>query len=121
MKRDGPISSPLSEVPSPQSGSVPRKFGTFFFNQWGNGGRGLLRELRRGKTDTDRDRDRTGDNGSHREPEKERERETLGGGVGSGWANGKEQGDNSMQQTLTKHLLGGEEQGARRPLRVSEI
>lgn len=29
-KRNGPISSPLSEVPSPQSGSVPRKFGTFF-------------------------------------------------------------------------------------------
>lgn len=62
---------------------------------------------------------------SHREPEKEkekeRERETLEEDVGSWRANGKERGDNSMQQTLIKHLLGAEEQGARRPLRVSEI
>lgn len=58
---------------------------------------------------------------SHREPEKEREWEGLGGGFGSWRANGKELGDNSMQQTLIKHLLSAEEQGARRPLRVSEI
>lgn len=46
----------------------------------------------------------------------------LGGvGVGGWRANRKEQGNNSMQQTLTKHLLGAEEQGAGRPLRVSQI
>lgn len=44
----------------------------------------------------------------------------LGEGIGSCRANGKEQGDNSMQQTLIKHLLGAEEQGPWRPLRVSE-
>jgi hypothetical protein len=31
-------------------------------------------------------------------------------------ADEKEEGDNSMQQTLIKHLLGAEEQGARKPL-----
>lgn len=66
-KRDGPISSPLSEVPSPQSGSVPRKFGTFFFfNQGGGGRRKELRGVRR-REKTDKDRDRTGNNGSHKE------------------------------------------------------
>lgn len=45
----------------------------------------------------------------------EKERETLRGRV-EGWrANGKEQGDDdSMQQTLIKHLMGAEEQGARK-------
>ena len=49
-------------------------------------------------------------------------RKMLGGmGVGGWRANREEQGNNSMQQTLTKHLLGAEEQGAGRPLRVSQI
>lgn len=123
-KRNGPVSSPLSEVPSPQSGSVPRKFGTFFFlfffkslGKWGRD----LRELRRGKTDTDKDRDRTGDIGSltegeevesHREPEREGNTART---VGSWRASGKEQGDNSMQQTLisTKWVLKSRVRGGR--------
>lgn len=83
----------------------------------------------REKTDTDKDRDRTGNNGRHRErkekaigSQKGENAGALGvGGVGGWRANGKEQRDNSMQQTLIKHLLGAEEQGAGRPLRVSEI
>lgn len=40
---------PPSKVPFPQCGSVPRKFGTFFFfNQWGN----RREELRRGGRQT---------------------------------------------------------------------
>lgn len=50
---NGPVSCPLSEVPSPQSGSVPRKFGTFFFNQWRNWAGVERVEWRRG-TDTDK-------------------------------------------------------------------
>lgn len=52
--------------PPPQSGSVPRKFGTFFFfNQWeGGGGKRVKRSEERVK---DKDRDRTGNNGSHKE------------------------------------------------------
>lgn len=44
----------------------------------------------------------------------------LGDNGGSWRANGKEQGDNSMQQTLIKHQMGAEEQGARKPLSVSK-
>jgi len=52
--------------PPPQSGSVPRKFGTFFLINGKVGEERELRGVRRGKK-TDEDRDRTGNNGSHKE------------------------------------------------------
>lgn len=67
-KEDGPISSPLSEVPSPPERLSSKEVWHFSFliNGAMEEGRGLRVEERE-KTDIDEDRDRTGNNGSHRE------------------------------------------------------
>lgn len=94
----GPIPLPsaqgplLHPTPAPRGGSVPGKFGTFFFSKWGKG----AREKRR-KTDW------TDDHGSHSEEgQKGRERAEGSGG----WRVAERGRRMQLKVANTKYLAG---------------